>query len=118
MSQPKSAVPYAIAIAAGAVLWAVGTALSDRREAWDSGTYWTIFYPAAIVVCGLLGYLFPDRPWRWCLALFAAQFATMAVLAGEVGSLAPLGLILFGVLSLPAIGAAQLASRMKRNRNA
>jgi hypothetical protein len=113
----STALPYALAVIAGATLWAVGSAVSDRREAWDSGSYWTIFYPAAIIACGLLGYLFPDRPWRWCIALFVAQFATMAVLAGEIGNVAPLGLILFGVLSLPAIGAAMLASRMKRSRN-
>lgn len=26
----------------------------------------------------LLRGVFQDRPWRWCLALFAAQFVTMA----------------------------------------
>ena len=113
----STALPVALAVIAGSALWAFGSVVSDRREAWDSGSYWTIFYPAAIIACGLLGYLFPDRPWRWCIALFAAQFATMTVLAGEIGNLAPLGLILFGVLSLPAIGAAMLASRTKRSRS-
>ena len=69
MSLSSTAVPYAIAIAAGAMLWAVGSAFSDRREAWDSGTYWTIFYPAAIAASAILAYLFPERPWRWCLAM-------------------------------------------------
>lgn len=113
----SSTLPYALAVIAGSALWVFGSVVSDRREAWDSASYWTIFYPAAIISCGLLGYLFPDRPWRWCIALFTAQFATMAVLAGDIGNLAPLGLILFGVLSLPAIGAAILASRIKRSRN-
>jgi hypothetical protein len=112
------AVPYAISAAAGATLWSVGSAVSDRREAWDSGTYWTIFYPAAIAVCALLGYFFPDRPWRWCMALFAAQFVTMALMAGEIGNLSPLGLIFFGILSLPAIGAAKVASGLKRRPHA
>ena len=110
-------VPYSLAVIAGAALWAVGAAVSDRREAWDSGIYWMVFYPAAILVSGLLGYLFPDRPWRWCLALFAAQFVTRAMLSGAIGNLAPLGLIVFGVLSLPAIGAAMLASRIRRSRD-
>jgi hypothetical protein len=113
----STALPYALAVIAGVTLWAVGSAVSDRREAWDSGSYWTLFYPAAIISCSLLGYLFPDRPWRWCIALFAAQFATMAVLAGAVGNLAPLGLILFGVLALPAISAAMVAARSKRSRS-
>ena len=117
MNRSSTAVPYTIAVAAGALLWAVGSAVSDRREAWDSGTYWTIFYPAAITASAILAYLFPERPWRWCLALFAAQFVTMVVLAREIGSLAPLGLVLFGILALPAIGAAKLVSGMTRSKN-
>jgi len=118
MNQSNARVPYVLAIAAGAILWAVGSAVSDRREAWDSGTYWAVFYPASIAVCAVLGFLFPERPWRWCVALFAAQFVTMALISGEIGNLAPLGLIMFGILSLPAIGAAKVTSAMGRKRDA
>lgn len=65
MNRPGSNVPIAIAIVAGAILWVVGSAVSDRREAWDSGVFWAVFYPASIVVCAVLGYVFPERPWRW-----------------------------------------------------
>jgi hypothetical protein len=34
--------------------------------------------PYVLATCGFLGYLFPERAWRWCIALFAAQFVTMA----------------------------------------
>lgn len=118
MNPSNARVPYVLAIAAGAILWAVGSALTDRREAWDSGLYWIVFYPAAIATCGFLAYVFPERPWRWCIALFAAQFVTMALVSGEIGNLAPLGLVLFGILSLPAIGVAKVASRMGRKRDA
>lgn len=118
MNRSNGHVPYVLAIAAGAIIWAVGSAVSDRREAWDSGSYWMIFYPAAIATCGFLGYLYPERPWRWCIALFAAQFVTMALLSGEIGNLAPLGLIMFGILSLPAIGVAKVTSGMGRKRDA
>ncbi len=118
MNQPNAPVPYALAIVAGAILWAVGSAATDRREAWDAGSYWMIFYPAAIVICGFLGYVFPERPWRWCIALFTAQFVTMAMLSGEIGNLAPLGLVMFGILSLPAIGLAKVTSGVSLKRNA
>jgi hypothetical protein len=118
MNQSSARVPYVLAIAAGAVLWAVGSAVSNRREAWDSGTYWAVFYPASIAVCAVLGYLFPERPWRWCVALFVAQCVTMALLSGEIGNLAPLGLVMFGILSLPAIGVAKVTSGIGRKRNA
>lgn len=118
MTPSSNHVPYALAVGAGAILWTIGSVISDRREAWDSGLYWMIFYPAAIAACGIHGYVFPERPWRWCIALFAAQFVTMALLSGEIGNLAPLGLVMFGILSLPAIGVAKLTSGMRRKRDA
>jgi hypothetical protein len=63
----------------------------------------------------LLGYLFPERPWRWAIALFGAQFLAMVLRSGEIGRLAPLGLVMFGILSMPAVFAAVLAARQKRN---
>ena len=117
MTTPESpGKAYTIAALLGAALWIVGSKVSDRREAWDSETYWIFFYPAAIGACAALAYLFPDRPWRWCIALFAAQFVTMVMLSGEIGNLAPLGIIAFGIISLPAIGAAQLVAGIRRRK--
>jgi hypothetical protein len=96
-------------------LWFAGAAMTDKREAWDSGIYWSLFYPLAIGASALLGYLFPERPWRWAVTLFAAQFLAMVLRSGEIGNLAPLGLVMFAILSLPAIFAALLAARLKRN---
>lgn len=117
MNQPNTAIAYVIAAAAGMALWFAGAEVSGRREAWDSGIYWAIFYPAAVLVAGVLGYLFPDRPWRWAVTLFAAQFAAMVLRDGELGNLFPLGLVAFGVLALPAIGVAAVGSRMKKRES-
>jgi hypothetical protein len=75
--------------------------------------YWVAAYPAGIVVSFVLGYLVPDRPWRWALALMWCQAATLAVLAASFGLL-PLGLILFGVLAVPPAGAGALAAVLRR----
>ena len=104
---------YAVAAVAGIALWIGASFLSGRREAWDAPAYWSAAYPVSLALCGLLGILWPQKPWRWALALFLGQFAGMAIRNGEVGSLAPLGLILFAVLSLPGMLVAQLGARFR-----
>jgi hypothetical protein len=113
MNPPNAGLAYVIAAAAGMVLWFAGAEVSGRREAWDSAIYWAVFYPAAVLIAGVIGYRFPDRPWRWALTLFAAQFVAMVLRDGEIGNLVPLGLVTFGVLALPAIAVAFAGSRLK-----
>ena len=109
----RNAAAWAIAAVAGMALWFAGAEFTGRREAWDSGLYWSLFYPLAVVACGLLGYFFPERPWRWALVLFFAQCLAMGIRNGEIGNLLPLGLVLFGVLSLPGVAVAKLGAKIK-----
>ncbi|HEX6998907.1 MAG TPA: hypothetical protein VF322_12260 [Gammaproteobacteria bacterium] len=111
MGTDSSRLPYTLAIVCGTVLWTVTAAVGDRTEPWDTAEYWTISYPLAIVLAGVLGFCFPRRAWRWALALMLTQMLVMAVGGGDF-SLLPLGLVLLGVLSLPAIGVASLASKV------
>lgn len=108
---PRSA--YVAAAVSGVALWGAATIVSGRTEAWDSPLYWVAAYPAGIVVSFVLGYLAPERPWRWAVTLMWCQAATLAVLASSFGLL-PLGLILFGVLALPPAGAASVAGVLRR----
>lgn len=116
MPNVSAGTAYALAIAAGAAIWLFVSLVTGRREAWDAGIYWSVFYPLAIAVCGFLGHRFPERPWRWALALFFAQCLAMALRNGEIGNLFPLGLIMFGVLSLPAVAAAKFGARLGKVR--
>lgn len=75
--------PYSIAALGGLLLMFAAAEVSGRREAWDSGIYWLLFYPLSIAACGVLGYLFP------------------------------LGLLLFGILSLPGMAVAMLGAKFK-----
>lgn len=108
-----SVLPVAIAAVAGVVLWIAASVMSGKREAWDADIYWTVAYPVALALCGLLGIVWPRKPWRWALALFLFQFVGMAVRNGELGGLWPLGLILLAVLSLPGMLVAQLGARFR-----
>jgi len=107
------AVPVVVAVSVGAALWFAASMLTGKREPWDASAYWTLVYPAAIVVAALLGYFFSERPWRWPALLFASQFLAMCVRNGELGNLWPLGLVMFAVLALPAVAAASIAARFR-----
>jgi hypothetical protein len=108
----RSIVAATLAGVAGAVLWFAAAFASGRREPWDAPFYWMIAFPASLAVCAGLGYRHPDRPWRWALLLFQGQFVAMCIGNGEVGSLAPLGMLLFALLSLPGMLAARIGARL------
>jgi hypothetical protein len=109
----RSQIGWALSLLAGLALWTVVAIRGHRIEPWDAAVYWSAGYPCAIALSGLLGYFWPDRPWRWAAVLMFSQVIVM--LARGAGlSMFPLGLILLAVLSLPAIGVAELAARLAR----
>ncbi len=114
MKRRTAFVPLLVAIVVGMALWFLAAALGGKREAWDGPAYWSGAYPVAILVAGWLGYAFPDRPWRWALALFEAQFVAMVIRNGELGNLWPMGIAIFAVVALPAGGAAWGGARLAR----
>jgi hypothetical protein len=113
MSTRNAIIPVSMAAIVGAGLWYVAAMITGRREPWDAPAFWLAAYPAAILACALLGYYYPERPWRWALVLFESQFLAMCVRNGELGSLWPLGMALFGIVALPGVVAARLASRLR-----
>lgn len=106
--------PVVIAAAAGMFLWLATAFLTGRREAWDAPAYWGVAYPAALLVSAWLGRAYPERPWRWVLVLFESQFVAMCLRNGELGSLWPLGMVMFAVIALPGVLAAHIAARFRR----
>jgi len=109
--------PALLAAVTGFVLWLAASVLTGRREAWDSSLYWAFFYPMALFACGVLAFFHPRRAATWAFVLFAFQFVAMCVRNAEIGSLWPLGLILFAVLALPGVFVARLAVRMRERRD-
>lgn len=107
--------PYLIALLGGAALWVLTSLVSGRAEAWDAPMYWSVTYPLAILLAGVLGYRAPRRAWRWGLVVILVQAPVMLLTSGGSMGLLPLGLALFAILSLPAVAAAMFAAWM-RNR--
>jgi hypothetical protein len=108
---------YVIAIAGGALLWWLAAKFGHKREAWDSPLYWQVSYPLSIVLAAALAWWVPEKPWRWGLSVLWAQAFVMLFSGSDFGLL-PLGLILFGVLSLPANWLAKRVAQWKlKNRS-
>lgn len=99
---------------AGISLWFWAALASGAREPWDVPLYWNAVYPVAMVVAGALGYAFPERPWRWALTMFIAQFVAMTLRASELGNLWPLGLLMFVALSLPGMAFGKVGAWLRR----
>ncbi|MCX5797479.1 MAG: hypothetical protein NTY77_18460 [Elusimicrobia bacterium] len=99
--------------ALGLAVWLIVCAVSHRREAWDAGLYWTLGMPLMALASAVAGFLAPQRPWRWGLLVMAPQPLALFI-QNPSGSMLPLGLIVFLVLSLPCILAALLGSWLRR----
>ncbi|CAE6486711.1 MAG TPA: hypothetical protein DEO56_04180 [Nitrosomonas nitrosa] len=112
MDRSTTRCAYALAMSGGACLWLATAMMSGRTEAWDASSYWTVAYPLAIIWSGWLGYRFPERSWRWGVAVMFAQAGVLMVSSSSYGLL-PLGLILFGVLALPTIGLANVMAKLR-----
>ena len=110
MKLHNDAAPFAMAAIAGMALWFVAVAVTGKREPWDHDFYWSAVYPLAMVACGVLGGLYPVRPWRWELTLFLGQFVAMVIRNGELGGLWPMGMLLFCVLGVPGMLLGHLAA--------
>src|SRR5262245_48309933 len=110
----KDHVLYAIAFLIGVLIWVAIAKLSGRREAWDSDLYYSAGMMSAFVTSFVLGWLEPERSWRWGALPFVGQLVAMLALAfvdgSGIGSLLPLGVIMFGILSIPARLTARLGA--------
>jgi hypothetical protein len=104
---------YYVAAGAGALLWLGTMAVSGRSEAWDSPLYWSVAYPLCLLLSGVMGYVEPVRSWRFALTLMLVQPVVMLFTSGGSFSLLPLGIIMFGVLALPAIMVARISAWLR-----
>lgn len=106
---------YLYACAAGAIAWIGTTLLTHRSEAWDASLYWVAAYPTLGLVLAWISFEMPLRPWRWVLAAMFTQ-AGVLFLSDPSGNLLPLGLIVFGLLSLPLMIPASIGALLGRKR--
>jgi hypothetical protein len=89
-------------------------AVTGRREAWDTGLFWTGGLPVALAVAALIGYRSLRRSWVWTLLIVPGQLLAMMGRSGEIGSLWPLTLAFSSILSAPFVLAAFVGSRFRK----
>lgn len=107
----------AIVAASGVLLWGLASLGMHSAEPWDAPGFWYA-YLAAVALSAFWGWLFPKRAWLWGLIVIFAQAPVMWFNKGEVGSLWVLGLILLGIMAIPPVGAAVIASGFAPGRSA
>ncbi|HWK38821.1 MAG TPA: hypothetical protein VNR88_07890 [Hyphomicrobium sp.] len=96
-------VPVAIAAVAGVLAWDLVRLIGEHAEAWDDPDYWVVGLPIMFIAAFVLGLGYPDRPWRWAVAIVATQALWSSFLAladGRSPNLFPLGLVTFAIVAL------------------
>ncbi len=116
----SSTAAAAIAGAAGFVGWAAFSLGGTRREAWDSGSWWLVALPLLALAAGILGYLVPQRVWRWAVTILGGQLLAMVLLrpAGTNLGLLPLTVVfLFVPMGLIFTALALIGGAIARRRS-
>jgi hypothetical protein len=110
--QPLSLYFYAVSMILGAIIWISISFLVGEDEAWDSKYYFLYGLPLMMFASGVFGYIKPKRPWRWGIAIVFSQ-ALVLWLKNPTANLLPLGIVVFGFISVPCIAAAYFGSFLK-----
>ncbi|MEX2123649.1 MAG: hypothetical protein WD795_07125 [Woeseia sp.] len=109
--------PYITAAIGGFITCMAIALATGRREAWDAGAYYSIGIPVMVMLIFAIAWVFPDRPWRWTLAMAAGQ-SISAFLQGSSLNLFPIAMIFMMVISIPQFIAGYLGARWSRRRDA
>jgi hypothetical protein len=112
-SSISSRAAYAIAAGVGAGGWLTISQLTHRREAWDSGLYFSWFLPAVALVVAGLAFFVPERAWRWAFVPFGAQ-AAVAFVQNPTANLLPVGLVVFAFYGALCLVPAWLGAGLRR----
>jgi len=107
--------PYAASALCGLTVCLAISQATGRKEAWDSQLYFSIGMPVMVLAIFALSYLFPQRAWRWTLAMAVGQSIAM-LLGGNSLSLWPLAIVAMLFFSLPQFAAGFAASWLARRK--
>ena len=100
----------------GLAIWLAVSAVSGKREVWESDYFYNVGFPCLALISGVAGFLRPNRPWLWGIATVALQ--PLALYWGHNpfhGGIGAIGLFFFAAYSVAfafcAVGGAALRQR-------
>ena len=100
----------------GLAIWLAVSAVSGKIEVWESDYFYYVGFPAMALISGVAGFLRPERPWLWGIAMVALQpFALYWGHNPFHGGIGAIGLFFFAAYSVAlafcAVGGAALRQR-------
>ena len=93
-------VPYIASALSGLGVCLAITIITGRKEAWDSGVYFSVGIPIMCVLILAISYFFPTHAWRWTLSMAVGQSLAIASGAGSL-NLWPLSIVAMTIASIP-----------------
>ncbi|WLG93822.1 hypothetical protein [Pseudomonas sp. FP198] len=82
--------------------WLVASWSAGVNEPWDAQRYWTVLYPASLVLTLILGLLFKKRGWLAGPIVMFGQIPCVMI-TSEAGPLLAVGVLYSFLLSIPAV---------------
>ncbi|MEX0923259.1 MAG: hypothetical protein WDZ84_10825 [Rhodovibrionaceae bacterium] len=114
MNLQATLVTILISALAGAGIWLGIAVITDQPANWGNPAYVYFGLPLCALLCAALGFLEPERPWIWSVAMMASQAALLSLTVppgNDALLLTALGTM--AVLAVPTIAAAYAGRGMR-----
>ncbi|UHS58898.1 hypothetical protein [Agrobacterium vaccinii] len=110
MMNPRWTAPV-VTLIFGIFFWQVVCHLGDVNEPWDAAADWYAAYPLSVIISGLIAW-FLGKMWYAGAIITFAQLPALVAANNDTSIM--IGLPFLLALSLPAIAASALATRLRR----
>ena len=107
--------PFIVTCVVSLFFWTVVSAITGAQEPWDLASYWTIIYPAALVLSVILGAVLKSSQWSAGGIVMLSQIPVVLATSGTSPLLA-VGIIIAAFLSIPAIALSWLAGKLRSGK--
>lgn len=101
--------------ALGLIYWQIVCLTWQVTEPWDAPVYWTVAYPLAVAVSGVVGWFLRSHGWLSGTVINLAQMPII-LLNSSMGALAAVGLLFMILLTVPAAALSAWTGRLAQQR--